>query len=255
MSTGLKMHKPDYKTRDDYYWEQLEVLMKSEGMTVKDILMMWPTYVRRREMPRFLAHYELFKQIIDVPGCIIELGVYKGASFFTWTKLMETFCPGDRHRKIYGFDHFEGLMEFHEKDGKHVPVYFDKQPGGWKSSAHHARVMTHLANEDLYTPHINRCELIEGDLKETLPKFLEDNPGMRIALLHLDVDLYIPTRFALEHLYPLVVKGGIVCFDEYGLPPWQGETVAMEEYFQSIGEQPALKKFPTALLPNGYFVK
>nr|MBK7063963.1 hypothetical protein [Deltaproteobacteria bacterium] len=55
-------------------------------------------------MARFLAHFELFKQVIDLPGCVVEMGVYRGLSPLTWAKLMETSCPGDRSRRIFGFD-------------------------------------------------------------------------------------------------------------------------------------------------------
>jgi hypothetical protein len=255
MAEDLKKHTFDYGARDRYYWQRLEQLKEEEGMSLQDMLMNWPTYVRRRELPRFLAHYEMFKHVIDLPGCVVECGVFKGASFFTWTKLMETFCPGDRYRKVYGFDHFEGLTDFNEKDGAHVGEYFDKQVGGWKASAHHARVMTHLVNDDTMMPGLGRCELIEGNVLESIPKFLASHPGLRISLLYLDMDIYEPTKAALEAFYPLVVKGGVVALDEYGLQPWEGESRAAEEYFASIGEAPTWRKFPTAILPSGYFIK
>ena len=245
----------DYRARDAYYWDRLEQLKAEEGMTLPDMLMNWPSYVRRRELPRFLAHYELFKQVIDLPGCIVECGVFRGASLFTWTKLMETFCPGDRNRKIYGFDHFEGLTDFNAKDGADVPDHFHKEHGGWKASARHARVLTELANLDGLMPGLDRCELIEESVMTALGPFVERHPGLRISLLYLDMDIYEPTLEALRLLYPLVVKGGIVALDEYGLQPWEGESRAAEEYFASIGEAPVWRKFPTAVLPGGYFVK
>ena len=69
------------------------------------------------------------------------------------------------------------------------------------------------------------------------------------------MDLYLPTKKALELLYPLVVKGGVVVFDEYGVVPWQGESTAADEYFKEIGEQPVIKKFPFSPQPHGYFIK
>ena len=251
----LKKHPFDYKARDKYYWEKLEDLKKMEDISLADVLQNWPSYVRRRELPRFLAHYEIFKNVIDLPGCIVELGVYKGASFFTWTKLLETFCPGDRYRKVYGFDHFEGLVDFSDKDGEHRADYYDKQLGGWKASANHAKTLVHLTNEDSMMPGISRCELIEGNILETLPRFIDENPGLRISLLHFDVDVYEPTKFALDLLYPKVVKGGAIIFDEYGLMPWEGESIAVEEYFDQMDSRPVLKKFPFAIQPHGYFIK
>jgi hypothetical protein len=67
------------------------------------------------------------------------------------------------------------------------------------------------------------------------------------------VDLYEPTKAALEAFYPHVVKGGLVVFDEYGLTEWGGESNAVEEYFGD--DMPHIQKFPWASLPGGWFVK
>lgn len=246
----------DFAARDEAHWRTLEELVTTEGIGLPDMLQNWPAYIRRRELPRFLAHYELFKQVIDLPGCILELGVYKGASFFTWTKLMETFCPGDRSRRVFGFDHFEGLVDFEAADGAKTDLA-DKQHGGWKASGHHARTLAQLHNDDNLVPGEQRCRLVEGNVLDTIPKFLEANPGLRISLLYLDMDLYRPTLFALEQLYPLVVKGGVVAFDEYGLIPWEGESRAVDEYFGRLpeAERPRIEKFPFAVHPSGFMVK
>ena len=90
---------------------------------------------------------------------------------------------------------------------------------------------------------------------DTIPKFLEENPGLKISLLHFDMDLYEPTKYGLEMLYPLVVKNGVVVFDEYGLIPWQGETNAVDEYFKNIGEKPLIQKMPFYHVPSGYIIK
>ena len=52
---------------------------------------------------------------------------------------------------------------------------------------------------------------------------------MIIALLYLDFDIYEPTKVALEHLLPLVPKGGIVGLDEINCKKWEGETIALKE--------------------------
>lgn len=245
--------------KDIKVWDQLESLIQENEHGFKHVLELWPVYVRRLHMLRFLAHYELFKQVIELPGHIVELGVSRGVSFFTWSKLMEIFCSGDRSRRVFGFDSFQGLQNFNEKDGKLDPN-IGKVEGGWSAGAVQEEVeilvkITNLDNMIPSPPSRPRCELIIGDVKETLPKFLKDNPGLRISLLHFDVDLYEPTKIALELLYPLVVKGGLVVLDEYGLIPWQGESEAVEEYFQKMGNLPVIKKFPFTATPGGYFVK
>lgn len=244
-----------YKQRDDEFWDSLEQM----DIPRQDMLLHFPTFFRRREMVRFLAHYELFKHIIDLPGSVVECGVYRGASFFTWAKLMETFCAADRTRKVYGFDWFKGLTQFGEKDGTmsgKVAEISQKFSGSHASSGEFIQKMVELHNQDNLLPGIERCALINGDVKETLPKFLHEHSGLRISLLHLDMDVYEPTKFALEQLYPRVVKGGVVVFDEYAITAWEGESRAVEEYFMdTVGEMPVIKKLPFSYQPHGYFIK
>ena len=238
----------DWPSRDARHWQRVEALVHSQGFCLKDVLHDFSAYVRRRELPRFLAHYELFKQVVDLPGSIVEVGVYRGAGLFTWTKLMETFCPGDRYRMVYGFDQFSGLTQYTDKDGPRGEETFS-------SSAEAMRTLVDIHNQDSFIPGVERCRLIEGDVLETLPQFVKDNPGLRIALLNLDVDLYAPTKAALESLYPLVLRGGIVVFDDYGWEQWPGASGAVDEYFAAIGEKPAIHRFPFTPTPGGYMVK
>lgn len=244
----------EHAARDARHWRELESLVAREGIGMEDLLTNWSAYVRRRDLTRFLSHYELFKQVVDLPGCVVELGVFKGASFFTWSKLIETFCPGDRSRRVFGFDHFEGLVDFVGEDGADRPD-IDKVEGGWKASAEHARTLVELHNDDNMVAGVTRCALVEGNVLETVPRFVAENPGLRISLLYLDLDLYEPTRVALQHLYPLVVQGGVVAFDEYALPPWEGETRAAEELLAGMDPKPVLRKHPFAVHPTGWFVK
>ncbi len=244
----------DSRARDETYWRELSRVIEERGYSTESILRHWPAYVLRRDIPRFLSHYELFKHVIDLPGCIVELGVFKGASFFTWSMLLETFVPFDRSRKVFGFDSFEGLTEFSAKDGR-MDTSADKVVGGYKCTAAELETLTQLHNSDNMIPGTKRANLIVGDIKDTIPRFLEDNPGLKISLLHFDVDLYEPTKFGMEQLFPLVLQGGVVCFDEYGLVPWQGETRAVDEYFAKIGIAPAIKKHAFTQTPHGYLIK
>ena len=66
-------------------------------------------------------------------------------------------------------------------------------------------------------------------MAETLPQYLEENPHLVVSLLHLDMDLYEPTKIMLQHLLPRIPKGGIIAFDELNQDAWQGETIAVME--------------------------
>lgn len=76
----------------------------------------------------------------------------------------------------------------------------------------------------------DNVELIKGDIRDTLPIYLEENPAMRIALLHIDTDVYEPSKLALDLCWDRVVSGGIVVFDDYG--KIEGETLAVDEFLE-----------------------
>ena len=57
-------------------------------------------------LQKIIAKYEIFKNIMDVPGDICEFGVFKGSGIFTWVKLMRIFKPNNDFN-VVGFDFFE----------------------------------------------------------------------------------------------------------------------------------------------------
>ena len=59
-------------------------------------------YTRRIFLKKFLAHYELFKQVVDLPGDIVELGVYRGTTLMNWANFLEIRNLGDRQKKVFG---------------------------------------------------------------------------------------------------------------------------------------------------------
>ena len=242
------MSREKYAVRDKAHWVELESVVA--GIPFNEIIKNYPAFIRRRDLPRILAHYELFKKVVDLPGSIVELGVYLGAGFFTWSKLLETFVPGDRSRKVYGFDNCRGYSELSSEDGNPTP--WTEQIGPKVAKEDYILRMVDLHNEDNLLPGVERCEIIIGDIAETVPKFVSESQGTRISLLYFDVNLYEPTLIGLKHLYPLVLPGGVVAFNGYGGPPWQGEARAIEQYFD---EQPQMRKFPFSTHPSAYFVK
>ena len=243
--------------KDKMFWSELESLLNRYPHSLTHILTHWQVYTKRILLTRFLAHYELFKSTIDLPGSIVELGVSRGVSFFTFHKLLEVFAPTDTSKKVYGFDSFEGLSDFSEKDGKSsVDLANDKQTGGWSAKDVEDEIfaLASIFNADNILAR-ERSKLIKGRIQDTLIPFLEATPGLRISLLHLDLDLYEPTLYALEHLWDLLVPGACVVFDEYGLPPWGGEAAAFDEFAKSKNIKTKLQKYSWCLTPTAYLFK
>ena len=191
----------------------------------------FPKYVRRQNLTRFVALYEIFKRVLNVKGSVVECGVNQGFGIMTWTKLSAILEPVNLTRRIYGFDTFEGFPDVGDKDrtgaSSHVDVgdlYADSYDEIMELSANH--------DSTRFLGHVPKVELIKGDATKTIPRFIEENPHVIVSLLFLDFDLYEPTKAALEHFLPRMPKGAIVAFDELDNPLWPGETLAMLEVLE-----------------------
>lgn len=239
---------------DDEVERMLEEHFATFSISKREIWRNFAIYSRRIFLKRFLAHYEFFQRVQNLPGDIVELGVYRGASLFSWANFLEIRNMGDRQKKVIGFDNFKGFGDFDKKDGAESPGV-GKKIGGFDGGAfeQQLRDAVKIFDADRFIPYKPRIALVKGNIEDTVPKYVEENPGLRISLLHFDADLYRPTVVALEHLWPLVVPGGVVLFDEYGIPPWEGESKAVDEFF--AGKRTALRRLDWCANPGGYIVK
>lgn len=232
--------------------EALHELLK-ENIEEPELIKFISLFARRMYATRTLGHWELFKQIQSVPGDIVELGVYKGETLLNFARFLEILCPGDREKVVYGFDHWQGLQNFTQKDGWHPDS--GNEEGGWNPKEFKSTLLKviDLFHRDSFVPAKARIKLIDGNIIETAPDFVKENPGVRISLLHFDCDMYEPTLAGLKAFYSRVVPGGIVLFDEYGCKNWPGETSAVEEFFGP--RLPKMQKFTWQSTPGAWFVK
>ena len=187
----------------------------------------FPKYVRRQQLKRFLTLYEIYKRILPVKGSIVELGVFRGFSLSAWAKLGAILEPENLIRKVYGFDTFEGFPSLHGKDTNEA---YEHEVGHFFTDVHEELLeLNEVFNQDRFLGHINKVELIKGDCTKTIPNFIDNNPHLMIGLLFIDLDLYEPTKTALEYFLPRMHKGSIIAFDELDNPQWPGETLALLE--------------------------
>ena len=209
----------------------LEKNFKSSKVKLKKKLDNFPRYVERREIATFINRNEIYKKILSNHGCIIDCGVNQGSSLFTWMHLRNIYEPYNSSRYIYGFDTFDGFYSLDRlKDSK--GIYLDKQK--FKNFSYNQSYEE--INESLkyhesvqVTKHLPKTEIIKGDAIKTIPKFIKDNPHTFISLLHLDFDIYQPTKVALRTFIKRMSKGAIIAFDELGCHEGPGVTLATLE--------------------------
>lgn len=225
------------------------------AVTPLDAVKHFPVLARRQWLKRFLAHAEFFKQTLDIPGDIAELGVYRGLGLLTWANLLETYSIGDRTKVVWGFDNWAGFTGFSPQDGS-VDGHAQKVVGGFDPSGFRSELEDAIAifDRDRFIPSKKRVELVDGPIEESVPAFINANPGVRFSLVHFDCDLYAPTKAALDVLWPRVSRGGILLFDEYAIRDWPGETQAVDEF---LADKPGLyvRTLPWTNAPAGYLIK
>ena len=225
------------------------------GIDALEAVKLFPVLARRQSLKRFLAHVELFKMSLEVPGDIAELGVFRGLGLMTWANLLESYCIGDRTKIVFGFDNWKGFTDLSPEDGKQVDEA-NKIIGGFSPEKFFDELVDAIKifDADRFIPHKARVKLVCGNIENTVPEFLEENLGVRFSFVHFDCDLYKPTKAALTAIWPRVSRGGIVLFDEYGIHDWPGETQAVDEFLNE-NTNVRIRTLPWTNAPAGYIIK
>ena len=160
----------------------------------------------------------------DIPGDVVECGVwYGGCSIYMGLAT---------DRNLWMYDTFSGLTEPGEYDtrpggwsaedihNKWTDMRANDPKGGWNVAAYH-QVSANVASAGI----ADKTTMVQGDVCNTL--FHDKKPGL-ISILRLDLDLYEPTKIAMEQLYHLLSPGGILLIDDYDA--WHGARKAVDEY-------------------------
>jgi hypothetical protein len=159
---------------------------------------------------------------------ICEFGVHWGATLATLCNLRGIYEPYNHSRTIVGFDTFSGFVGVNEADGG-----FSADGDYSTSIGYEDELAEILSLHESFAPipQIEKFELVKGDVVATLPQWLEDNPHAIIAMAIFDMDIFQPTRAALELIRPRLVKGSMLVFDELNCKHFPGETQAVMDVF------------------------
>ncbi len=183
--------------------------------------------MHRRTIARVLYYDELYRKIINVPGCILEFGVQWGATLAQLIALRGLYEPYNHRRHIYGFDTFKGFVNTDkERDGNLNSDGDYTVTKGYKENLE--KILT-LHEENCPISHIKKFSLVKGDASVTSKQWVDENPHAIVAMAIFDMDLYKPTRDALKAIMPRLTKGSLLVFDELNCSQFPGETEAVYE--------------------------
>jgi hypothetical protein len=185
-------------------------------------------YLRRQPLTDLLSLDALYRMVLNVPGVIMEFGVHRGRHLAALTALRGVYEPYNPHRRVIGFDTFNGLPEPADVD-RASPSAVAGRFALTDDYPHHLRDVLDAHEQGEHLSHIQRTLIIQGDVRETLPAYVDANPHTLIALAYFDLDLYEPTRAAIETIQPYLTRGSVLAFDELAHAKWPGETAALRD--------------------------
>ncbi len=155
---------------------------------------------------------EFMKLAVDLDGDTAECGVFEGASSYL-------ICQRTRHtsKQHHVFDSFQGLSEPAEIDGN----WWEKG----KLSASEEIVRQNLRE-------FSHVRYYPG----WFPERFHEVAHLKFSFVHIDVDLYQPTKDAVEFFYPRLSVGGVMMFDDYATSTCPGANLAIRTFFGTYPE-------------------
>ena len=215
--SGFEIHKNRGEFPDDFSNRDIEIIQKVKPYTMTS-------------NERILAFIQAVKYVEknEIPGSIVECGVWKGGSMMAATQTLLDL--GNTNFDLYLFDTFEGMSKPSEFDistlnESATEEFSDKEINENSSNWCNAPLIDvqNILSKIGYDN--SKFHFIKGKVEDTLPEKAPQN----ISILRLDTDWYESTKHELIHLFPRLSKGGVIIIDDYGY--WAGAKKAVDEYF------------------------
>lgn len=185
-------------------------------------------FLSRQNLSQLLFVNEIYQQLLDVHGVIMEFGVRWGRNMALYESMRGIYEPFNHNRKIIGFDTFEGFPSVDEKDGKSDII----EVGAYNVTDNYEQYLAGILDyheQESPISHIKKYELVKGDAVSSIQQYLERNPQTIVAFAYFDFDIYEPTVACLNAIKDRLTKGSIIGFDELNHKDYPGETLALKE--------------------------
>ena len=211
----------------------------NENVGDDNAIVTWDGYRRLSMMETIIR--EIIIQKID--GDICEAGVYKGGMTILFAALLK---ENNVNKKVYNFDTFQGIPYNYRSSissaDEQTKISDRKWGGKLKYKLHKVK-----RNFETFNLLDDNIIFVEGLFKDTLPITNVET----LSLLRVDCDMYQSTYEVLHYLYPKLVVGGYVVFDDYKFQPCKK---AIEDYRKKYNISTEYK-FGLTIDPIMYWIK
>lgn len=208
-----------------YLQRYLELSASTGPVELWSVIHQYALYADEYALARSVKIADLLRATLDVPGNVVEFGSWHGANLLYLAKMLRIFDPHSAKR-VHAFDSFEGLETFTPEDGA-----ASRFRSLYKGS--HEKLLEAIR----YFSMEQEIVIHQGEISQTLPRVLQEHPGLRFSFVYCDVDLYEPTAAILSQVHGRLAVGGLFVMDEYGWDEFPGETLAVEEFLDRHGRE------------------
>jgi hypothetical protein len=202
-----------------------------------------PTAIREALVRQHAGRWAAFERAIDfvnrlgVPGDILEFGVFAGASLALLA--FSHHChPHRLPRRVVGFDSFNGLPATHDPHPVWHKGAFAVNEWWHPTLPIGARVTPDAVHDLFRECALPKPTVVDGAFIDTVPRIVPRDV-MAAAVVHLDCDLYEPTRDVLAGVAAALQDGTMLLFDDwflYHADPSRGEARAFREFLEARPE-------------------
>lgn len=178
---------------------------------------------------RMYALYKATEYVVnhEVPGDIVECGVWKGGSIMICAFILKKM--NQTGRKIYLYDTYEGMTIPSDKDVDYANKPAQKIWDDWQAGEFDEwnTVSQEEVKHNVFSTGYpqDKFVFVKGKVEETIPGITPD----KISILRLDTDWYESTYHELGYLFPKLSVNGVIIIDDYG--HWRGAREATDKYF------------------------
>jgi hypothetical protein len=209
-------------------------LFRNSPLPPDDLMFNLGMYVRSTLFVKFLVMNELYERIKNIPGTLLEFGVWWGQNLVLLENLRAIHEPFNKQRVIIGFDTFSGYENFSDKDNQSA-VFQDESYRTQADYQLYLEKLLEIHEGNNAFGHIRgNHKLIAGDVTKTAPKYFKDHPETIVAMAYFDIGIYKPTKSALEAIKPHLIPGSIILLDELTWQGGAGEAIAFKEVFGNV---------------------
>jgi hypothetical protein len=234
-----KIEKPTYDVANQNVYDSFNTFIFSKNTSI---------------INKLLTRHEFYLKCKELPGSIVECGVFKGSGVATWLKIMNLYEPNS-NKKVIGFDFFESAEETSKKIDENNYECKDALKEIVKRGNNDLQTSFDIVKKNIscVSNFENRFDLVKGDIKISSREYCEKNPGFYISLLYLDLDVGEPTYWTLKNLWDRILPGGIIIFDEYQAY-FFNEASGINKFLKEIGYEYNIKSTLCGC-PDAYMIK